>query len=85
MFSLIEKIRKILPINIIRQRSKRPSIGQEETQVTQETQDVSFVLDCFRHMGASQDQLAAEKNKLIADNVYCKNWCKTTGFLRGSK
>lgn len=100
MLNLIEKIRKFLPINIIRQRIRKPfaaasllnkiyekeSLGEKETQETHETQetqtqDVSFVLDCFKHMGASQDQLAAERNKLLADESYCKNWCKTTGFF----
>ena len=88
MPSLIEKIRKFLPINLIRQRIRKPfaaasllnRIYVQKTQETQKTQDVSFVLDCFKQMGASQNQLAAERNKLIADASYCKSWCKNLGF-----
>jgi len=94
MPSLIEKIRKFLPINLIRQRIRKPFAAAsllnriyvqktqetQKTQKTQKTQDVSFVLDCFKQMGASQNQLAAERNKLIADASYCKSWCKNLGF-----
>jgi len=86
MLNIVEKIKQYLPINIIRKRKRNKTSKAAESLLRKvyenDAMDVCYVLDCFKGMGASQEQLAAERTKLIDDASYCKNWCKTTGFFK---
>jgi hypothetical protein len=45
----------------------------------------NWVKKCFRDMGASEAQIAAEESKLQDDDEYLSSWAKTTGFKNGEQ
>lgn len=44
--------------------------------------DIQYLLACFRDMGADNEQIEAEYQKLLDDVNYCDNWLKSTGFFK---
>ena len=50
-----------------------------------EQHDVRHILICFQHMGATEEQLIEEHQKLLSDSKYCQKWLKTTDFFQHHK
>lgn len=48
----------------------------------QRTEQVKFVVRCFKDMGATKDQLAKERSILEKDDEYLHTWLETAGFSK---
>lgn len=42
--------------------------------------DVIYVLNCFEQMGATEDQLKEEYQRLLQDPEYCHSWLMITTY-----
>ena len=40
---------------------------------------IDTVLQCFSDMGATEDELANERERLMTDDTYYKEWCDDIG------
>jgi len=47
----------------------------------EERMDLNYLLMCFQDMGATEEQLAIEYQKLRSDRKYCDSWLRSTEFF----
>ena len=43
---------------------------------------IRYVLEQFKHMGATRDELKYEREKLQKNEEYLDEWCVTTGLWK---
>lgn len=48
-------------------------------------EQVDYVIECFKHMGANPVDIYIEHKKLKRDEAYLHDWLKTTDYVPGKK